>query len=869
MIFPKVSQITRIIVLLVASVVSAGAAELQIRPQESGVEVTWEPPVEGLPAPTELRLQRSADLHHWNNVGTKRRLPAGVAQGSVLAQEEGSGQGFFRLSIRDAEFTASEGADVLGYRGAFDDEIEVLGDYSLEDFTQQYPPPADYLRALSWDPTTALYWTEFNHPSPTGLSPWGWREPLPPITLNSAELAVIRSQGFVVTERLGTVGPNCSDIYYDIFRRDLPVFITTDSMLHAWHRSFDSLLEDVELLSLKPQLTALLQAMRLNVPAASGAYGTGPLATSLRDADYYLGVASQLLTGVGGSSLGQSARINQTLGAIQARDADLFAFFEPEKAEWVDFSQFLPRGHYTKAFPAEWGGTLTNYFQAMTWLGRVDFRVAGNPSYASERQLGTAIVLWDLLKRSGQWTEWERINQTITLMVGPADSMDFVQLDGLLRAEGITSPTQINSLEQLKDLQSRIEAGSLGAQAIQGHSYFVSAGDDQVKLPRSFTFLGQRFTADSWAFNQVTFDRIVEPGSNPKRLVRRRLPYSLDMAFSVLGNDHVVPDLVANMSNPTGQAFRDGYQYQRNLAAVRRVLDQRPLAAWSGCVYDRWLYMLRSLSDPTTGPEYPEAMRTRAWAMKTLNTQLASWTQLRHDTLLYVKASETGPFLCSYPYGFVEPRPEFFRRMTAMADFTRQELGRLHPTGAFTVKAQPFLERFKSNCLTLVGIAEKELAQQPLDSGETNFLANVVELTQEYAATQAAGRTYKGWYPNLFYRSTEGIWPLPNVKPPNEAVKPPHDSVVDDRLVVDVHTDAPFVPDGDPGAVLHQAVGNANLLVIAVDNGPDRILYAGPVLSHYEFLTPYGTRLTDEEWKAIQPPGPPPPPWTGSYLIRR
>src|SRR2546422_5140794 len=39
----------------------------------------------------------------------------------------------------------------------------------------------------------------------------------------------------------------------------------------------------------------------------------------------------------------------------------------------------------------------------------------------------------------------------------------------------------------------------------------------------------------------------------------------------------------------------------------------------------------------------------------------------------------------------------------------------------------------------------------------------------------------------------------------------------------------------DPGSVLHEAVGGVPLLLIAVENGLDRMLFAGPILSHYEF----------------------------------
>ena len=122
---------------------------------------------------------------------------------------------------------------------------------------------------------------------------------------------------------------------------------------------------------------------------------------------------------------------------------------------------------------------------------------------------------------------------------------------------------------------------------------------------------------------------------------------------------------------PTGFAWRDGYPYQHNLAAARRTVDLQDPSVWTNNIYHCWLACLRELSAPTTGPEYPDAMRTRAWAMKTLNTQLASWTELRHDTVLYVKQPYTGIVLCSYPDGFIEPRVSFWERMRDMALRTR------------------------------------------------------------------------------------------------------------------------------------------------------------------------------------------------------
>ena len=51
-----------------------------------------------------------------------------------------------------------------------------------------------------------------------------------------------------------------------------------------------------------------------------------------------------------------------------------------------------------------------------------------------------------------------------------------------------------------------------------------------------------------------------------------------------------------------------------------------------------------------------------------LNTQLGSWAELRHDTLLYAKQSYTGIPACEYPDVYVEPYPELFAAIVKYAE---------------------------------------------------------------------------------------------------------------------------------------------------------------------------------------------------------
>src|SRR5262249_2282823 len=160
-------------------------------------------------------------------------------------------------------------------------------------------------------------------------------------------------------------------------------------------------------------------------------------------------------------------------------------------------------------------------------------------------------------------------------------------------------------------------SGELGLPAIRGDVFFCPLSRDQVKLPRSFTVCGQKFVLDSWAFSQFVFDSIYWSAGGGTNVsgskVMRRKPSCLDVAYSVLGNDQTVPDLVARITATNGVQWRDGLPYQHNLTAVRNVIDSQDAGIWTNNIYTGWLRALRALSPPTTDPAYPEAMRTRAW----------------------------------------------------------------------------------------------------------------------------------------------------------------------------------------------------------------------------------------------------------------
>ena len=831
-----------------------------------------------------FQLEQSPDLRNWSVLS--RDLKSTGASFEQLVPFNGP-RGFFRVFAQwpqpQAYALADGGAEVFGYTKAFDRELERLGQISVQNFAAAYPAPNNYLPRISWDPTTAEFWDLFDTDPAVhniGLSPTNEGYRSFDYRLNSAELALLRQNGFVATKRLAS--RHFSGSFYEIWNNDLPVFISTDALLHAWHRSYENMLIELEEIWFTKVIGEILDAMAQQIPAAQAEGRNEVFGASLLDADYFLTVARSLLASTRkASALGQDTRVQETLAAIAAEQYACFSPFGQPRL--VDFSQFKPRGHY-ESMPA--------YFKTMMWLGRMDLRVGGKdtdceaiPYDVSPRQLGTAIVLTRLLELSGQFSKWQSMDKMLEMFVGWSDSLNFTQFSDLLHSSGINTLADVRTVEALTDLQNKIEKGELGVQNIRGDAFGEKLGYSNLSLPRCFAFMGQRFVLDSWAISKVVSPAITWQVNGQRQFVNRRVASGIDVAFSVLHNDQVVPNIIQRINDSSARAstnhmirWRDGYQFQHNLAAARNIVDQQPDGAWDSNIYMNWLAALRALSAPTTGLGFPDALRTRAWAMKTLNTQMASWTELRHDTLLYAKPTYTNPGLCRYPDGYVEPYIEFWRRLEQMARRTANLIQSAPyegvtsyyynqiPMSQVQTAQVNFLNLFADRSRTLGDIAEHELRQGRLTTAQMEFIDNMM---QDRGMGYSSTRRFDGWYPKLYYKSqirndSLGTWDRE------------YGSQKYDPLVVDVHNDVPKLDvweDGrmvaDPGGILHEAVGRVDLLYVVVNVAGQRVMYAGPVMSHYEFETAFPTRKTDSEWETDIQNGatPAPPPWTSSYLV--
>jgi hypothetical protein len=594
-----------------------------------------------------------------------------------------------------------------------------------------------------------------------------------------------------------------------------PYFITSDSMLHALHYVFDNLLTDLEREAL---ITRVQNVVTLSLDAAAQQYqqalGT-PLQTPARNAVLYLLVAEKLLAPDSvPTDIDQAILDDAEPLAAMAQSGEGQAPVPFLQGYTEDFSQYRPRGHYAG------DPTLESYFRGMMWLSRITFRANDDAE-----TLTALLLLRALHSQSDAYTDWQTAHDTLTFLIGPVDDLGPPEYSPLA-SEIFGADLSLASLgdaAKLAAFRDRLKA--LPGPRING---LVLPNDTQVSdvenVSRGFRLMGQRFTFDGYVLQQL-MSPYVGTRENP-----RPLPLGLD-----------VPAAMGSESAYTlaAQAGALNFQhYDTQMASLRGQIASLTQDNWLENTYSGWLWALQPLwvRDPAL---YPPLMRSEAWLRKDLQTGLASWTELKHDTVLYAKQPTGfgggGPPLASY--GYVEPNPLVFARISAVAALTFQgltdrgivDMNNIGASGADLAASAGELRTLAFNAAGFAQMAHKELAGQPLTE-------------DEYYEIQTYG-TYLNILLRTLYQGEGEPDPV--------------------ALVTDVAS--------NPGAqsVLQEGVGGVDYIYVVIPAPDGRLQVArGAVFSYYEFVGSINQRMTDQDWRGLVQSGklPPRPAWVSAFF---
>lgn len=588
--------------------------------------------------------------------------------------------------------------------------------------------------------------------------------------------------------------------YEDNRYESTPNFITTDAMLHNYHLYFDHLLRTLEKDKLRSELNTLTGLMLTESQKQyQSLKGTDWENAATRNVAYFA-VAARLLDSKAEVPSYVHKEVDNELQLIAEHQEILVP--SPvmnlgnesvglTEALKEDYTQYNPRGHYTES------DELKTYFQAMMWYGRLTFRAK------NEDETKSAALVTLSLGRQQIYDHWNNIYEPTNFFVGKSDDLGFSQYYELLQ-QTFGEMTDLKALTGNVGKWDAFCAGiaKLEPPAINSMPIFdTTIQPDRDKEIKGFRFMGQRFTLDAAVFQNLVYREVEENNEGQRRMLPKGL------------------DIPAAMSSQEAYAILDGMgetgykKYPANMKKTQDYLAALDTTTWTQNLYMSWLHTLAPLTEPK-GKGYPAFMNNQAWTRKQLETFLGSWTELKHDTILYAKqvyAEMGGGEEQLDDRGYVEPNPVVYARLAAL---TRMTIEGLNSRGLLSETDQTSLERMEELALKLRTIADKELTNQLLDD-------------QEYELIRGFGGQLEHFW--LEALSDEGV---------------DHRSAVEENpaaLIADVATD----PNGQ---VLEEGTGFVSDIYAVVPVDGKLRIAKGAVYSYYEFPWSASDRLTDQKW---------------------
>ncbi len=640
------------------------------------------------------------------------------------------------------------------------------------------------------------------------------------IQFSEAQRQLLSQNGFVV------LPPKPSEYreFYQVYeagRYDFrPVFITTDSIYHVYHLLFDKMLRDLERDSFIATLNSLTTTMlNASYQQYGTLKGTALEEPALRNVAFFA-VAAQLLglpdavpseaTDLVNAEL---ALINGTAGPQVSPIWDR-ADLPEDKNLIEDYSQYIPRGHYTRS------EELKKYFRTMMWYGRLTYRL--KDEFETRRALLMTQTIRTAVTADGTpaVTLWQNIYEPTTFIVGKADDLSFFEYGALMDSVFGANADPKSFADDAKFAAFMEAAKTLPPPQV--NSMWVWIWEDKEQATKGFRFMGQRFTLDAYVFGQVIWRKV---GTDTKP---RGLPKGLDF-MAAMGSEEAY-DILKEMGE------NQYANYDTQLAKVRKEIAGLQTDSWTQNLYWSWLYALQPLLAPKD-TRYPAFMQTQAWTRKDLHTALGSWTELKHDTILYAKqvmAEMGGGGAEQPPHSYVEPNPEAYARLLALAAMTEDGL----------IQRGLLSDLTRGNLENLIS--------------ELGFLQRMSEA--EMNGTQISDDDY--WH--MYYWG--GV--LEQFTLAAADMEPGVDRpILEDQkaaLIADVATG--LAPDGSLVA-LEEAIGQPTIIYIVLPGQPTR-LATGAVFSYYEFPVPVSGRMTDEQWQGMVEAGSNPPvlDWTKLFI---
>lgn len=620
-----------------------------------------------------------------------------------------------------------------------------------------------------------------------------------------------------LAEDLFIVEAGAGSEFYEIYESNrymmTPNFITVDSLMHTYHLYFAYLLKNIEREHLAEDLAKLTDRMLEACKAQIGemmlsSASVAPSWVKAAERNVAFFAVGKALLDPGWDwekadlSVSDETKdiIRKELALIDAEAGIDISPLTGELHDMEDYTQYKPRGYY------DTDEKLSRYFRAMMWYGRRNFAV-------KDESMTKSALLMSLAMDEEACDLWTSLYAVTSFFAGESDDNGICEYRALFPQAYGEDASTLNALkvssepegwDRFMELVKKLDPPAINSVPM----WDDDGATDKKEENLGFRFMGQRFSLDAAIFQHLIYSEVKENPAGENRM----LPEALDVP-AALGSE-TAEKLVHDLYG-AGE-----YQnYDMNLSELKTTVQNASAQSWMASLYAGWLNTLRPLLVPKADG-YPSFMQSEKWTRKDLECFLGSYTELKHDTILYSKQvmAEMGGGPDDEKFddrGYVEPEPAVYARFQTLAAGTREGLDRF---GFLSSEAKRDLERLEEIAGNLMTISVKELKNELPTDDEFEFI-----------------RIYGGELEHFWEEATR------------EDAKDPDYFTSDDfpaALVVDIATD----PNG---SVLQVANDNPSCIVVVVPVDGKLRLARGSVYNFYQFVQPIDKRMTDHEWRVL------------------
>ena len=527
--------------------------------------------------------------------------------------------------------------------------------------------------------------------------------------------------------------------------------------------------------------------------------------------------------------------IDEVLSANTLEDFDPFLgsyspkFIEENNIK-QDYTQFMPRSHYTD------NAELKTYFMAMKWLMREKF-------YFGDKNLTDAALIMVNNITDEDTQRLSELSAKIKKLIWWDDDLTLESLTKWMKENNINSINKIKKLtkEQREDLFALVPQKIQSSALERDRSKWKTSADAAKDMTAGFVFFGEKFTLDSYLFDLMTAGSAekefeIMPKKQTALIVPDVLEWNWDAAQIVdlwlkewiekekisQNGEYILEDKKHTQYSSYNKVKQEAKEKIEKEIEESTVMDS---------VYHKRLKMIWLLIDEVE-EDAPYFKLDPLYRLKNLVTYMGSYTELKHDTLLYVKQAYAVDW-------------------ESLADFWHEKMCSIVVNPPSLPVPKWYIEADIDIINDLIELSE----EVELDFGElwdrvesqfswfNEFLVHTKDILEQQMNNEKISDEDFEWMRLAYDELSYVVYPFWNDVSQKEMRA---------ALIADIFT-SEYEGNVDP---LYEAVWRPALMLVMIDDINGKRVAIWPVFTHYEFynsdniINAKWSRLNDIQWQA-------------------